>query len=319
MAHTHQLDVTQIPPKLKHPTIFQHFDELKEGDSFTILNDHDPKPLYYQLLAERGDTFTWEYKQQGPQWWEVEIGKKKLHEPLTVGAIAASDQRKAHVFLKMGIDFCCHGNKTLDEACRDAHLNPDEVRKALKEVERLPEDRLHRFHEWELDFLCDYIVNVHHRYVSEVSPVLRELSEKVALRHGNNHPELLSISQHVAALTSEMLSHQIKEERILFPFIKEMVKSAREHKPFQHPPFGTIENPVQMMMMDHDETAKLMKAIHDASNGYQVPEDGCESYRLLYQKLDEFENDLYQHIHLENNILFPKAVEMEKQNGVVVE
>jgi len=219
--------------------------------------------------------------------------------------------------MKLGIDFCCHGRKTLDEACRDAGLQVEEVNKALAEAERLPEDRLHRFQEWELDFLCDYIVNVHHKYVSEAAPVLRELSEKVAQRHGASHPELLRIAQHVAALASEMLSHQIKEERILFPFIKEMVKCARENKPFQHPPFGTIENPVNMMMMDHDETAKLMKAIHDASGGYQVPEDGCESYRLLYQKLDEFENDLYQHIHLENNILFPKAIEMEKQKDVV--
>ncbi|MCL6524523.1 MAG: iron-sulfur cluster repair di-iron protein [Thermoflavifilum sp.] len=318
MAHTHQLDVTQIPPKLKHPTIFEHFDALQEGDSFSILNDHDPKPLYYQLLAERGDTFTWEYKQQGPQWWEVEIGKKKVNKSLTVGQIAATDQRKAEVLQRLGIDFCCHGNHSLDEACKAAGVDVEEVKRALAEAEHLPVDRLHRFDEWELDFLADYIVNIHHRYVSETAPILKDLSEKVAQRHGANHPELLKIAQDTAALMAEMLSHQVKEERILFPFIKEMVKAKSEHKPFQHPPFGSIENPINMMVMDHDEAARLIKAIHTASKNYTLPEDACESYRLLYLKLEEFENDLYQHIHLENNILFPKAIALEEENRQTV-
>jgi regulator of cell morphogenesis and NO signaling len=314
MSESHTLDVTRIEPRLKHPTIFQHFDALPEGGFFVIHNDHDPKPLYYQLLSERGNIFTWEYLQEGPDWWKIKIYKKKLTVgEETIGSIAAKDLRKAEVFKKYGIDFCCNGKKSLKEACDEAGVAVQEVENDLENLPLQSSGTRLDYDNWSLDFLADYIVNVHHKYVTDAIPLLAELSQKVAQRHGAAHPELDELRLHVRALLTEMQSHQIKEEKILFPFIRQMVRCERENEPFTYPPFGTIESPVQMMVDDHNEAARHVHAIEHLSKDYTVPEDGCESYKLYYHKLHEFNDDLYQHIHLENNILFPKAITLEKE------
>ncbi len=308
------LDVTQIEPKFKHSTIFQHFNALQQGEAFVIHNDHDPKPLYYQLLAEKGDIFYWEYLMEGPQWWKVKIGKKKLNAvEETIGAIAAKDLRKAAVFSKYDLDFCCDGKKSIAEACEGAGVPVEKVR---EELDHLPEQSVSAdrdFSNWDLGFLSDYIVNVHHKYVTDSIPVLTDLSQKVTSRHEAAHPELNEIKKHVAGLLSEMKFHQIKEEKILFPFVRQMAQCEREQKPFTNPPFGTIGSPVQMMLADHADAAAHIHAIRALSQRYLVPDDGCESYRLYYHKLKEFDEDLHQHLHLENNILFPKAIELEKK------
>lgn len=314
MAEIETLDVTQIAPRLKHPTIFQHFDALQEGEAFVIHNDHDPKPLYYQLLGERGDIFNWDYLKQGPEIWEIKIAKKNLGKgEETVGEMAAKDLRKAEVFKKFGIDFCCEGRKTLKEACNEVSVSEEEVKEAL---ERLPSKgengRQMDFDGWDLDFLADYIVNIHHKYVRDSSPMLAGLSQKIAQVHGSHHPELFEVEKHVMALLKEMQDHQVKEETILFPFIKQMQQAKKENKSFTYPASGSIENPVAMMRHDHDDVAAHIHAIEKLSDNYAVPSDGCESYKLYYKKLSDMDNDLHVHIHLENNILFPKSIRMEK-------
>lgn len=313
MSQLLTLDVTRIEPRLKHPTIFQHFDALNEGEAFVIHNDHDPKPLYYQLLAERGDIFQWEYLEQGPETWEIKVAKKRLTTGKeTIGQMAAKDLRTAEVFKKFGLEFCCGGNQTLQAACEEAGVSIDQVKKAMKEIPEKPVRADKDFNRWKLDFLADYIVNIHHAYVEEEAPALHDLADKINRVHGGAHPELDGIRQHVNALLQEMLSHQKKEEHILFPFIRQMVQCEKEGKPFTYPPFGTIESPVEMMLDDHNAAAEHVHTIEKLSNGYQVPADGCESYRLFFHKLKEMDDDLHQHIHLENNILFPKAIAMEK-------
>jgi regulator of cell morphogenesis and NO signaling len=313
MSATHTLDVTRIEPRLKHPTIFQHFDALGEGETFIIHNDHDPKPLYYQLLAERGDTFTWQYEQQGPAVWLVKITKKETEAPETIGSIAAGDLRKAAVFQKFGLDFCCGGRKTLQEACAEAGVAVEKVQAELQECGSQPLKASEDFNSWDLDFLADYIVNVHHRYVTESAPALNDLSWRISQHHGNAHPELHPIGQHVTALLSEMRHHQVKEEKVLFPFIRQLVQCRKENKSAGNPPLGTVESPVQTMVDEHDSVARHLHAIESLSDNFQVPEDGCQSYRLYFQKLQELDTDLHQHIHLENNILFPKSIELEKE------
>lgn len=313
MAAIETLDVTQIEPRFKHPTIFQHFDSLKGGEAFVIHNDHDPKPLYYQLLAERGDIFNWDYLKQGPEVWEIKIAKKELKEEETVGEMAAKDLRKATVFKSFGIDFCCDGKKPLSEACKEAGVSEDEVREALEHLPaKSSAGRQMDFDNWQLDFLADYIVNIHHKYVRDATPMLAGLSEKIAGHHGPHHPELYEVREHVAALLQEMHDHQIKEENILFPFVKQMSQAKREGKPFTFPPFGTIESPVEMMKHDHNEVAAHIHALEKLTDNYAVPSDGCQSYALFYDKLKEMDEDLHVHIHLENNILFPKSIAMEK-------
>ncbi len=307
------LNVTLLEPRQKHPTIFVRFDELSEGESLTIHNDHDPKPLYYQLLGERGNIFTWEYLQEGPEWWKVKISKKISGEnDETLGQIAAKDLRKAQVFKKYGLDFCCGGKKTVKEACAEKGLDVTKVEKELQQADKMPSSRPIPYGDWSLDFLADYIVNTHHSYVNKNLPDIKAYAEKVMKVHGNQHPELLRIHQLVEEIYAELIAHMAKEESVLFPYIKALVAAKNNMQPLQAAVFGTVQNPINMMEMEHEMVGKNLDEIRTLSHNYLLPEDACASYSLLYRMLDEFEEDLHLHIHLENNILFPKALEVEK-------
>jgi regulator of cell morphogenesis and NO signaling len=307
------LDVTQIDIRLKHPTIFQHFDALLDGEEFIITNDHDPKPLYYQLIAERGETFGWEYLQQGPVSWRVKLTKRVVKKEDSIGELVARDFRKAEVFKKYGLDFCCGGKKTVAEACSEEGIDKTLVEQELREIDNNQAGGSLNYSTWNLDFLADYIMNTHHKYVTTSLPFLYEVSQKVASSHGDNHPEVIEIAEHVREVAQELSMHMKKEEIILFPYIKQLATAAREHSPVEAPPFGSIANPISMMEEEHVSAGNGMEAIETLSNGYTPPEDACTSYRVMYAKLKEFQDDLHQHIHLENNILFPKALKLEEE------
>lgn len=304
-TETQIVDATLLEPRVKHPVIFQFFERLLPGQSFILRNDHDPKPLYYQMIGELGNVVGWEYLEQGPDWWRVRITRldESSEGGKTVGEIAATDLRKAQVFKKYGIDFCCGGKKTLKEACESKGLNPTEIEKELNATtgpSPLP------FNEWSPAFLADYIVNTHHAYVRKMLPQLIELVTKVASVHGSRHPELHEVNQLVRHLDDELQGHLAKEEQVLFPFIKELVLGEAPSK------LSTIETPIAMMEDEHDEAGGIMEKIRSLTNNYTLPSDSCTSYGLLFQMLKDFEDDLHVHVHLENNILFPKAIEMEK-------
>jgi regulator of cell morphogenesis and NO signaling len=307
------LNVTLLEPRQKHPTIFVRFDELKEGESLTIHNDHDPKPLYYQLLGERGNIFEWEYLEQGPDWWKVKISKRVLGEgDETLGQLAAKDLRKAKVFKKYGLDFCCGGKKTVKQACTEKGLDFTKVEQELQQADTIPVSRPIPYNEWSLDFLADYIVNMHHSYVRKNLPDIKNYSEKVMRVHGTRHPELLRIHQLVEEINTELTTHLLKEEKVLFPYIREIVAAKNLAQPLHPAHFGTVQNPIHMMEMEHEVVGKNLDEIRKLSNNYLLPGDACATFSLLYRMLDEFEDDLHLHIHLENNILFPKALEVEK-------
>jgi regulator of cell morphogenesis and NO signaling len=307
------LDVTIIEPRLKHPTIFEHFNKLSPGSAFVIHNDHDPKPLYYQLIGERGNCFAWTYLLNGPEIWEVEIRKNDPGQHVeTLGEIVSKDLRKAETFKKLGLDFCCGGKKSLETACKEKGLDILQVRQELEKTANASSAApQHDFGSWNLAFLSDYIVNVHHAYVKQNLPVLLELSEKVANRHGKSYPELLQIRNNVIALSNELLLHLKKEETVLFPYIKQLESASVNSNPSSKA-FGFVQEPIAIMENDHDIVGRLADEIKTLSNNYTLPENACNSYGLLYKKLEDFENDLHMHIHLENNILFPKAVALEQ-------
>ncbi|HLW50357.1 MAG TPA: iron-sulfur cluster repair di-iron protein [Sphingobacteriaceae bacterium] len=305
MIKTDILDVTRIEPRLKHPTIFSHFDALEAGEAFTISNDHDPRPLYYQLLGERGNIFTWEYLESGPQRWQVRIAKNGKREE-TVGEIAAKDIRKADAFKKLGIDFCCGGRKTVSEALAEAGISREQYEAELEKVaNRQIGGVAHNFDSWGLGFLSDYIFNVHHQYIRENGPILEQLAEKVAHRHGGQHPELNDLVGVVQNLMAELYSHIQKEEQILFPLIKQFEQQGAK------PQMG-VDGPIARMEAEHEDAGNELRTLRKLTSDYTLPIGACNSYTYLFQKLEEFESDLFQHIHLENNILFPKAIEMEK-------
>lgn len=300
------IDVTLLHPTRKHPTIFDAFDNIPEGEAIVIHNDHDPKPLYYQLLGERGNSFSWVYLNNGPEIWEVEI-RKNIKGVETIGEIAGKDMKKAMRLKELGIDFCCGGKRTLEEACLEKGLDVMRVKAELEETSKQPQGIELDFNSFTLSFLSDYIVNVHHSFVNQNLPVLEDLSKKVAEHHGNSMPFLISIYSKVRELRCELTSHMKKEEQILFPIIKQL-----ENGGAVNIGFDSIVDPIYVMEKDHDIAGDLMKEIRMVAKDYAIPVSACNSVKMLYHKLIEFENDLFQHIHLENNILFPRAMKLEK-------
>lgn len=310
---TRILDVTTLAPREKHPAIFRLFDELLPGESLTIHNDHDPKPLYYQLLGERGNIFTWQYLEQGPEWWKVNIARRADDAAEeTLGELAAKDLRKARIFKKYGLDFCCGGKKTVKEACRDKGLDVTNVELELQQADQLPETALLAYNDWNLTFLADFIVNTHHAYVRKTLPDLLAYAQKVNKVHGGNHPELSEVALIVENLYNEMMTHMVKEEQVLFPYIKALEASGYGQQPLQVAHFGSVKAPVNMMEMEHEVVGQYLSRLREVTQDYHMPADACASYSLLYRMLPEFEDDLHLHVHLENNILFPKAIVLEK-------
>jgi regulator of cell morphogenesis and NO signaling len=307
-----KLDVTQIEPRLKHPTIFEKFDALDKNEAMVIHNDHDPKPLYYQMIAERGNIFIWEYLLSGPEIWEVKITKTTEEEKIqTVGELVAADYRKAEVFRKYGIDFCCGGKRKVKEACEKKGVNYEQVEKELELLDTELANDVEDFNTWELDVLAEHIINKHHRYIIESTPILNELSAKVARVHGDRHPELYEIKRLYDEVRDELDVHMQKEEVVLFPYIQQLATADKTGTPLAPAPFGSIANPIRMMESEHELAGENISEIQRLTQGYTPPEDACMSYRVLFSKLQEYEADLHQHIHLENNILFKKAVELE--------
>ncbi len=308
------LDVTLIEPKRKHPVIFEEFDKLQMGENLIIRNDHEPKPLYYQLLFERGNIFEWTYLEKGPQIWLVDIKKSdELKAGESIGEIAASDIRKAEIFKKYGLDFCCGGKKSLESACVEQELDPEQIRKELNNVDEVDKSDINDYNSWEMGYLVDHIVNKHHKYVCEQLPVIKELAQKVENAHAEFHPELLQINKLVLDLNDELSAHLQKEERVLFPYIKQLLACESKLISYQRPMFDSIERPINMMEVEHESAGEMLAEISSLSSGYKLPADACNSYRLLFNLLQDFDNDLKIHIHLENNILFPKALKLEKK------
>jgi regulator of cell morphogenesis and NO signaling len=230
----------------------------------------------------------------------------------TVRDYAIETPQTIPVFEKLGIDFCCGGNRPLEEACAAANLNVDEVLKSLEttlaEPVR-PSDREAR--AGSLAELISHIVKTHHLYVRTQIPEIQKLMEKVYTKHGENHPELATIRGLFHGVGQELMMHMMKEENILFPYIERMEEAVVQHDPILPAQFGTVANPVRMMEHEHDNAGAALKAMRETSQGYTPPPDACTSFRALYTALENFEKDLHQHIHLENNVLFPRALQME--------
>ena len=315
MENSDILDVTVIEPRFKHPTIFNKFDSVSPGHSFIIHNDHDPKPLYYQLLAERGQTFTWEYLENGPEIWRVKIAKRGVDDAAeeTIGEMVTKDYRKAQIFKKLGIDFCCGGKKTLSEISRKKGISVEAIQAELDSLNSAADSGELNFDQWELDFLSDYVINTHHNYCRESIPFISEMANKVARVHGAYHPELIQVAQVFARIAQDLSLHMVKEEKILFPFIKDLVFAKKTNSKITDQAVGEVSNPIRVMEMEHEQVGEDLSEIRELTANYTLPIDACNSYTILFKKLEEFENDLHKHVHLENNILFPKAIKLEKE------
>jgi regulator of cell morphogenesis and NO signaling len=230
----------------------------------------------------------------------------------TVGEIVKLDYRAADVFSSFGIDFCCGGKISIAEACTNAKTDESLVISALEKMQNQTGSSVLDFDSWNIGFLADYIQNTHHQYVSKAIPQILPLAQKVADVHGGHHSEVIRINELFQDLAEELLSHMQKEEQILFPYIKKLVVDESAGNCADGACFGTVTGPISVMEQEHENAGVILKELFRLSNGYTPPEDACNTFRVLYGKLKEFEADLHRHIHLENNILFPKAIEMEQ-------
>jgi regulator of cell morphogenesis and NO signaling len=230
----------------------------------------------------------------------------------TVRELAIEMPNATRIFEKLKIDYCCGGAKPLAEACAVAGVKLDDVIRLLEESGQKGETtQAADFLAVPLTALMQYIVEKHHVFTREEIARLTALLDKVCNAHGQNHPELMEIRGLFADLANDLTPHMFKEERILFPYIAGLEEAAAKGLSVMPPPFATVRNPVRMMMLEHDTAGDLLRKLRETSRDFQVPPDACISYQTLYRALEGFEQDLHRHIHLENNILFPRAVEIE--------
>lgn len=234
-------------------------------------------------------------------------------QTLTIKDIVTSDYRTAAIFEKYSLDFCCGGGTTVEQACKAKGLDPAVVFGDLRNAAGTAGSNGGVFSQMPLDELVDHIVTKHHAYVREAMPAILAHTQKVASVHGAYHPEVIAIAEHFVAVADEMQSHMMKEEHILFPYIKTLAHAQHTRTAIQPPPFGSVQHPIRMMEAEHQSAGDAMYKIRSLSSAYVPPAEACTTYRVSYLELQQFELDLHNHVHLENNILFPKAIELERE------
>ncbi|HXV21225.1 MAG TPA: iron-sulfur cluster repair di-iron protein [Desulfuromonadales bacterium] len=228
----------------------------------------------------------------------------------TVGAIVADDFRTARVFEKHGIDFCCGGKTTLAAICEEKGLDLAVLQREIAEVKSAPVERSHNYAAWALPFLADYIVNTHHAYLNENTEQIAAYAGKIAGVHGAHHPEVVEIAAIFARIATDMAAHLREEEEVLFPAIKRVDAARIAGNPPDALDVETIRASLVKLDREHQEIGDAVHAIRHLANGYALPGDVCNTFAVTYRMLHEFEDDLHKHVHLENNILFPKAARL---------
>lgn len=233
----------------------------------------------------------------------------------TVGQLVAEKPARSRVFERLGIDYCCGGKKSLDTVCAEKGLNPQDVMRDLDACEVSISDARDWLHA-SLGELADHIEKTHHALMKRELPRMAELIARVARVHGSQHPEIVKVEEIFHHFRAELEQHMQKEEQILFPICRQL-ESATSLPAFH---CGSICNPIRVMESEHNDAGAAMRAFRQLTNGYTLPEGVCRSYQAMLAGLADIESDMHQHVHKENNILFPRAIDLEtkltnKANG----
>ncbi len=237
----------------------------------------------------------------------------EITEQAIVGDIVAENYKASAIFKKHKIDFCCNGNRSIDAVCKEKSIETKELINELESTLKESSDS-HDYDSWDIGFLADYIYNTHHKYIENKIPEIKQYLNKICSVHGSEHPELFEIRTLFFSSGDDLTQHLKKEELILFPFIKKLAELKKNGQKLEEPVhFGTVENPISMMMHEHDMEGVRFRKIAELTNDYTPPKDACNSYKTTFALLKEFEEDLHKHIHLESNILFKKAIKLEKE------
>jgi regulator of cell morphogenesis and NO signaling len=231
--------------------------------------------------------------------------------PQTLGAIVGANYRAASVLERYGLDFCCGGKRTLEEACAQRHVDPAQVESALEALQAGSRNASEPDTSWNAGDLATHIVDRHHAYVRAQVPVISAHLAKLTRVHGDRHPELHSVAVHFAQVAAELRTHMVKEEEILFPYVRALAAAVDHRTPPPPDMFGSVMNPIRMMEAEHQSAGNELEAVRALTGNFALPEDACATYRVCFQELEAFDRDLRLHIHLENNILFPKAMALE--------
>ena len=240
-----------------------------------------------------------------------------INSEMTVREVTAQVPESTRIFEKLTIDYCCGGGRPLIEACDSAGVEVDNVIEMLTDLSQseASESGVADFQKLSLTELVNHILETHHIFTRSEMARIEALIAKVVNAHAANHPELLKLENLFQRLCADLKPHMFKEEQVLFPYIVGIEQAVANGRPFPFAPFGTVKNPVRMMTKEHDSAGEILHELRLLTADYQVPQDACMSYQTLYRALEDFEKDLHQHIHLENNILFPKAVELENRES----
>jgi len=237
-----------------------------------------------------------------------------LHPETKLKDVVLEHPESAGVLERAGLDYCCGGNQTVGEACAHAGVASEDILDQLKAAAQQASPEAHNWGAKPLSELTQYIVKKHHQYVREALPQIQQHLAKVVEVHGKNHPEMGEVQELFRQLGQEMIRHMQKEEQVLFPYIEQFEQALARGREAEPPFFGTVRNPITLMIREHDSAGDLVNTIRRLTHDYQSPEDGCTTFALTCKELLEFDHDLRQHVHLENNVLFPRAVELETKH-----
>ncbi|MCR6721977.1 MAG: iron-sulfur cluster repair di-iron protein [Chitinophagaceae bacterium] len=228
----------------------------------------------------------------------------------TLAQIVTNDYRTASVFEKYQLDYCCRGKRSLEKACEDSGIEVEKLLAELQSVSQVTNEAC-ELKSWQQGHkilpgrLADHIEQTHHQYVKKEIPIISGFLQKIAIKHGERHPELISVQNHFLNLSSELLKHLAKEETILFPAIREMENKQKNGQEPSAEEKKWVTGPIRLMEMEHEDAGDEMEMIRTLTNDYTPPDDACTSYKIAFKSLHDFEKDLHQHVHLENNVLFP--------------
>ncbi len=236
----------------------------------------------------------------------------EINQNSIIGEIVAENFKAAEVFRSYGVDFCCKGNRSLHDLASTVDIDLENLIVELTNTTSKAIDPGKDFALWPLDTLAEYIEKKHHTYVKAQTPIITQYLNKLCQVHGKANPELYAIQEIFSASSEDLSNHMVKEEQVLFPHIIQMVANVKKGRAYETPHFGTVKNPIQIMMAEHEQEGDRYAEIASLSNNYTIPPSGCNTYMVTYAMLKEFEENLHEHIHLENNILFPGAVRYEE-------
>lgn len=263
--------------------------------------------MYQRFVSSKIAKVTWSLDSSDNEKSMIAIREK------AIGEIVAEDYRTAQVFENYHIDYCSNGNRSMVEVCEEERINLDTLVNDIVHVQQPNRTNQIDYISWPLDLLTDYIEKKHHRYVEQKIPLLKQYLTQICEVHGKQHPELFLIAEHFNASAEELTIHMKKEELVLFPFIRRMVKAKITHRYNMDSSVGLLKKPLQARIHEHAKEGERFRHMASLSENFTSPTDGSNTYRLTFAMLKEFEIDLHLHMHLENNILFPKAVELEKE------